>query len=177
MFKKRATMKDYELQYGKDEEFSQQRLIDEDTSMKEELKRMRNGLARKRSISSSISQSSQSSNANGQISMFGPPQKKQRVNFGSIANRAGGTLSVALLASRTTVRRTSFLGGARASSCTVTEHSNSVASGHFLFNSQSSKSGLDSSSNPGGTSAMGGTKRKIGMTHASTLFSRVVGRG
>jgi hypothetical protein len=171
-------MKDYERLYGHNEEFSQQRLIDEDTSMKEELKRMRNGLVRRRSISSSISQGSQSSNiSSSQYGMFGPPSKRQRGNFGSIANRAGGSLSVALLASRTTVRKTSFLGGSRSSSgCAIKEHSQSVSSGQFLFNSQSqSRSNMGSSSNLEVSSV--GTKRKFGSSHASTLFSRVVGRG
>lgn len=176
LFKKRATMKDYERLYGDNEEFSQQRLIDEDTSMKEELKKMRNGLVRRRSISSSLSQSSQSSNNTSQHAFFGPAQKRQRGNSGSIANRTGGSLSVALLASRTTVRKTSFLGGSRASSCSsIKENSQTISSGRFAFNSHSnSRSGLGSSSNVEGEK--GGTKRKFGRQHTTTLFSRVVGR-
>jgi hypothetical protein len=142
-------MQDYERLYGHHEEFSQQRLIDEDVSMKEELKRMRNGLATRRSISSSTSQSSISSNnTSSHISRFGPPQKKQRGNFGSIASSAGGRLSVALLASRKSVRKTSFLGSARASSCTmITEHSSITSCSHFLFNGHSSRSRSESTSN------------------------------
>ncbi|KAG7359207.1 hypothetical protein IV203_015796 [Nitzschia inconspicua] len=178
LFKKRATMKDYERLYGKSEEFSQQRLIDEDESMKEELKKMRNGLIRRRSVSSSISQSSHSSNTGSQQALFGPPYKRQRGNFGSIASHSGGSLSVALLASRKVVRKTSFLGGPRAGSGITKEHSQSLSSTQFLFQSQShSNSHLNSSSNLD-VGANVGTKRKFGSNHhTTTLFSRVVGGG
>ncbi|KAG7355171.1 hypothetical protein IV203_004527 [Nitzschia inconspicua] len=178
LFKKRATMKDYERLYGKSEEFSQQRLIDEDESMKEELKKMRNGLIRRRSVSSSISQSSHSSNTGSQQALFGPPYKRQRGNFGSIATRSGGSLSVALLASRKVVRKTSFLGGPRAGSGITKEHSQSLSSTQFLFQNQShSNSHLNSSSDLD-VGASAGTKLKFGSNHhTTTLFSRVVGRG
>jgi hypothetical protein len=169
-------MQDYERLYGNNEEFSQQRLIDEDASMKEELKRMRNGLVTRRSISSSISQSSQSSNTSSQISRVGPPQKKQRLDFGSITNRAGGSLSVALLASRKSVRKTSFLGSARASSCTmIKEHSNTTSTGHYIFSGQSSRCHSTSTSNLSGPYDREATKENIGATHTTTLFNRVVG--
>jgi hypothetical protein len=170
-------MQDYERLYGNQEEFSQQRLIDEDVSMKEDLMRMRNGLVTRRSISSSISQSSQSSNTTSHFSSFGPPQKKQRCNFGSLTTRAGGSLSVALLASRKVVRKTSFLGSSRASSCTrIQEHSNSTSCGRFLFNGPSSRTNSESTSNPPGPSDCGGTKQNFGATGSTTLFNKVVGR-
>jgi hypothetical protein len=169
LFKKRATMHDYEQRYGKDEEFSQQRLIDEDISMQEELKRMRNGLVRRRSTSTSMSQHSFSSDTNSR-SAFAPPHKKFRTGSGSVAQQTSGSLSVTLFASRTTVRKTSFLGSTKSQSFT----SESI---QLMFNdSQLSRSGFGCSSIAEERN-FGGTKRKFASTTTKTsLFTQVTGR-
>ena len=158
-------MHDYEQRFGKDEEFSQQRLIDEDVSMQEELKRMRNGLVRRRSTSSGMSQHSSDTN-----SFFAPPQKKFRSGSGTMAQRTSGSLSVALFASRKAVRKTSFLGSMKSQSFTS-------ESSQIVFNdSQLSRSGFGCAS-IAEEQSMGGTKRSLASTTTTTkatFFQKVV---
>ena len=157
-------MQRLEEMYGESEEFSQQRLIDEDASMKEELKKMRNGLIRRRSTSSTISRSSQSSlSQNNSCSLLGPPNKRQKSNGSvrpgngsmSFSQRTTGSLSIALQASRKSHRKSSFLGGANASEVgkEICSAYKAVALGHVVFNSQSSRSGFGGGDMRGGPSA------------------------
>lgn len=164
-FAKRARMQRLEEIYGESQEFSQRRLIDEDESMKEELSQMRNGLVRRRSISSTISRASLSSDSN-----MGPPNKKSRgsdsdssilevrksssLASGSIFRRSGGSLSIALQASRKTKRRSTFLGCASAEIKEGNAHPATITnkSAAVVFSSQSNHSSKFVSKKAGGTS-------------------------
>lgn len=177
-FAKRARMQRLEEMYGESQEFSQQRLIDEDTTMKEELKKMRNGLLRRRSTSSSISRCSQSSSNNSSSNLL--PAKRHRSTsvstassnpkpVGSFFQNSGGSLSIALQASRKMKRqKSSFLGGCKVEGDTEIA---GVGLRNVSVNSlmgPTSRSYFGSSSNlsqPG--------KQKQGPPNAS-LFSRIV---
>merc|ERR1711935_983733 len=155
-FAKRARMQRLEETYGGSQEFSQQRLIDEDVSMKEELSKMRCGLLRR---SSSLSRASSLSRSNQ-----GPLPRKRQHSVessrsstsvgGSMFQKTSGSLSIALRASKKQKHRTSFLGGSKAMNGKETAGKYKVLShGSVLFNSQTSKSGtgFSNSRNPNAT--------------------------
>ena len=172
-FAKRARMQRLEEQYGDSQEFSQQRLIDEDISMKEELSNMRCGLVRR---SSSLSRhSSQSSDTN---SSLGPLSRKRQRNAelssstsggGSFLQKTSGSLSIALRASKKQKRKSSFLGGSKAvDGKEMSGVYKTVQLGHVIFNSQTtSQSGFGSFSN----SNHGNTGKRT----TASLFSKVSG--
>mmetsp|Transcript_42017 Transcript_42017/g.101004 ORF Transcript_42017/g.101004 Transcript_42017/m.101004 type:complete len:1345 (+) Transcript_42017:1423-5457(+) len=183
-FAKRARMQRLEEIYGESQEFSQRRLIDEDESMKEELSQMRNGLVRHRSISSTISRTSQSSDSN-----MGPVTKKRRGSDsdsstnearkasslapGSFFRRNGGSLSIALQASRKNKRRSIFLGGPSAEGKEGSAISATFGHKTFaMFSSQSSRSSFGPSNSLPGVSNKPSNK-KICANGSTSLFSRV----
>lgn len=171
-------MHDYEHRYGNDEEFSQQRLIDEDTSMKEELQKMRNGLVRKRSASSGVSQSSFSSDTGSRSAFFWPQAKRVRSTSVSVSSRSGGSLSVALFSSQTAVRRTSFLGKPVTSESTELVQCQSFSIGRASLQNQSSFGGSGSNNSKFASgNKIEVTRRKAEENVTASLFSRVVGRG
>merc|ERR1711935_319996 len=181
-FAKRARMQRLEEMYGDSQEFSQQRLIDEDVSMREELSKMRCGLVRR---SSSLSRHSSQSTYTG--SNLGPLSRKRQRSVessrssttgdGSMFQKTSGSLSIALRKSKKQKHRTSFLGGSKAVDGRETAGAYKVLSlGHVLFNSQTSKSGpgsfsnsLASNSRNSNTNTM---KQKRGSS-TSSLFSKV----
>ena len=174
-FAKRARMQRLEETYGDSQEFSQQRLIDEDISMKEELSKMRCGLIRR---SSSLSRHSSHSSSN----LLPLPIKRQHSvessrsstsGGGSMFQKTSGSLSIALRASKKRKHRTSFLGGSKAVDGKETAGEYKVLSrGHVLFNNQTSKSGLGFS-NSWNSNSNGGKPNHGSMT--SSLFSKVSG--
>jgi hypothetical protein len=184
-------MQRLEEMYGESQEFSQQRLIDEDTTMKEELKKMRNGLLRRRSTSSSLSRCSQSSGNASNLNL--PAAKRHRSSsvssatsntkpVGSFFQNSGGSLSIALQASRTMKRKkSSFLGGCKGGGDTdiAVMGLRSVPLTNIPVNSlmsTTSRSYFASSSNPSSSTSQTG-KQKQGPPNTS-LFSRVAaGRG
>jgi hypothetical protein len=155
-FAKRARMSRLEEEYGDNQEFSQQRLMDD--SMKLELKQMKCGLVRKQSSSSKSSFSQEASSSSLLV----------RKTSTSLTDRtSGSSLSLALRASRTR-RRTSFLGSNNKDSNSNKDKSlihKSVALSHVVFSSSQ-----NSRSNP---SKISGTKRKLGSS--SSLFRSVAG--
>ncbi len=137
-FAKRARMQRLEEMYGDSPEFSQQRLIDEDASMKEDLSKMRCGLLRRSSSlsrASSLSRSSSFSRSSslsrsGSISNLGPST--------GIVQKTTGSLSIALGASKKRKHRTSFLGGSQAvNRKEVTGANKPLSLDPVVFNSQS----------------------------------------
>lgn len=176
-------MQRLEEQYGDSQEFSQQRLIDEDVSMKEELSNMRCGLVRR---SSSLSR--RSSQSSGTSSSSGPLSRKRQLNAelssstsrssgGSFLQKTSGSLSIALRASKKQKRKSSFLGGSKGvDGKEMSGVYKTVQLGHVIFNSQTtSQSGFGSfsNSNHGNSNTQTG-KRKQGPSTAS-LFSKVSG--
>ena len=183
-FAKRARMQRIEEMYGESQEFSQRRLIDEDESMKEELSQMRNGLVRHRSISSTISRTSQSSDSN-----MGPATKKRRGSDsdsstngarrasslapGSFFRRTGGSLSIALQASRKNKRRSTFLGGPVAE-----DKEGTVVSASFAHNTVAMSSNQTSRNCIGPSYSLPSvsskpTNKKTCSAGSTSLFSRV----
>lgn len=188
-FAKRARMQRLEDMYGDSQEFSQRRLIDEDVSMQEELSQMRNGLVRRRSTSSSISRNSQSSESN-----FGPPYKKGRSSEapmagqsksssdGSFFRGSGGSLSIALQASRKNKRRSTFLGGSKATNSKENNLSvgfvhKTVALSHVVFSSKSSRSGFGPNINPSSANTSIAAKNMGVGNGGSSMFSRISAGG
>lgn len=181
-------MQRLEEMYGESQEFSQQRLIDEDATMKEELKMMRNGLIRRRSTSSTITRNSQSSDSTNSSRL--PAAKRHRscgesskstMMVGSFFQKSGGSLSIALQASRKLKRKSSFLGGCKDGDDTQLEGGTGIRSAafsHGAFISQTattSRNYFGSSSNPSTSNVTASGKQ--GPQNAS-LFSRVAaGRG
>ena len=183
-------MQRLEEMYGDSQEFSQQRLIDEDSSMKEELSRMRCGLIRRSSSlsrSSSLTRySSQSSDTRSNLGFLS--NKRQRSDDSSRSNSTGsgsmfqktsGSLSIALRASKKRKHRTSFLGGSKATDNKETAGAyKRLSLGHVLFNTQSSKSGAASFSNSMASNSRAANtkpvKGKLGSS-TSSLFSKVSG--
>uniref|UniRef100_A0A7S4ADR4 DNA replication checkpoint mediator MRC1 domain-containing protein n=1 Tax=Pseudo-nitzschia australis TaxID=44445 RepID=A0A7S4ADR4_9STRA len=174
-FAKRARMQRLEEMHGDSQEFSQQRLIEEDVRMKEELSQMRCGLVRRSSsLSRRSSQSSESSSNLGPLS-----RKRQRSNEassgsnatvggGSLFRKTPGSLSIALRANKLK-RRSSFLGGNKAVDGKETGGVyKTLSRGHVLFRSQTSKSGSGASNSQLG-------KRKQGQSTSGSLFSKVSG--
>ena len=178
-FAKRARMQRLEEQYGDSQEFSQQRLIDEDLSMKEELSKMRCGLLRRSSSLSRASSLSRSSSQTlsrhgSQSSLSGsklPPLPRKR-SFGSnessrstsggMFQKTSGSLSIALRASKK--RRTSFLGGKKAVDGKENSGTYKMPSMNpVLFNSQTSRSGFSN----------GKPSNKKGNLGSASLFSKV----
>jgi len=184
-FAKRARMQRLEEMNGDSQEFSQQRLIDEDVSMKEELSKMRCGLVRRSSsLSRRSSQSSDTSSSN-----LGPLSRKRQRSAelsrsnstvsGSLFQKTSGSLSIAWRASRKLKRKSSFLGGSKAVDRKETVGVYKTGSlGHVIFNSQTSQSGFGSFSNSmasnNGNSTKNTGKRKQGSS-TSSLFSKVSG--
>jgi hypothetical protein len=177
-------MQRLEEMYGDSQEFSQQRLIDEDISMKEELSRMRCGLVRRSSsLSRQTSQSTDTSSSLGPLS-----RKRQRsvgssgsstTGGGSMFQKTSGSLSIALRASQKRKHRTSFLGGSKAVDSKVTSGAyKALSHGHVLFNNQTSKSGAGSFSNSLASNSRNSNtttgKQKHGSS-TSSLFSKVSG--
>jgi len=170
-FAKRARMQRLEEEFADSQEFSRQRLIDEDESMRQELSQMKNGLVRNRSISSgarSSSLSSQDSRLVGQKRTIEPLTTGKTLFEKSI-----GSLSIALRASRKVQSRTSFLGGDKAGKSkdggSAFIHK-SVALSHVVFasaNSPNTHSQGPTSSNTAGQ------KRKHSGPSTSSLFSKV----
>jgi len=171
-FAKRARMQRLEEIYSESQEFSQQRLIDEDKSMKMELQSMKNGLVRKRSVSNSRSSFSDQSTANSQL-------KRQRSggSFGGSFMDKGGSLSVALRASRTGKQRTSFLGGAKAGDGkgAGAQFRRSVSLNHAVFQNSDSRSISKGISNLKRANSTGKRKERPGV--GSSLFGKVAGQG
>jgi len=108
-FAKRARMQRLEELYGDSQEFSQQRLIDEDASMKEELSKMRCGLLRR---SSSLSRASSLSRSSSTSSSRPFGRQSSSDSRSGMFQKTSGSLSIALRANKK--RRTSFLGGSNA---------------------------------------------------------------
>ena len=205
-FTKRARMQRMEEIYAESQEFSQQRMIDEDESMKLELQSMKvrkyknmmvnlfsavefsnsfllcqNGLLRKRSISSSRSSFSEQGTSSNL------PFKRQRSTAsnssffgGSVTDKSSGSLSIALRASRQIKRRTSFLGGAKAGASGAENNKD----GSFaalnrvgLFNSRSSFSNSAFSKGASSVDETGNKrKERPGAATSTSLFGKVVGR-
>jgi len=164
-FAKRARMQRLEEEYADSQEFSQQRLIDEDKTMKEELGQMKNGLLRQRTVSSSTrtsSISSQDSKLSGHKRRMDPPPA---VPFGE---KPASSLSIALRASRKVQRRTTFLGGEKAGKAKDSGAliHKSVALGHVVFAS-ANRSTL------GNAAGSKGEKRKRSGPATSSLFQKV----
>jgi hypothetical protein len=172
-FAKRARMQRLEEMYADSQEFSQQRLMDEDPSMMLELQKMKNPLARKRSVSSgsrsSFSQSSESQTA--------PLFKRQRSggSFGGSFLAKTGSLSVALQSGRSLKRRTSFLGGKSGDSSSTSSAGlvhKSVSLGHVVF-STGGKSNLSNSTSCNGSN-LGKRKQPGASNSGGSLFSRAI---
>lgn len=161
-FAKRARMQRLIENHGRDEEFSQARLIDEDATMQKDLKSMRNALSRKRGhISSSSNLGSTNSRLGGADSdSHLPGAKKLRRNSGSSDDGAAansgsknntsssqqrsafancGSLSIALRANKTAgKRKSSFLSSGSGKNPTLGRSSSatvskSVSLSHVLF--------------------------------------------
>eukprot|EP00980_Cylindrotheca_fusiformis_P013338 scaffold3399_cov117-Cylindrotheca_fusiformis.AAC.8 len=173
-FTKRARIRRLEEELADSQEFSQQRLIDEDAAMKQELKQMKNGLVRKRSISSSRSSLSSVDSSSGsdlkRQRSFGAPSAA----FGGSFMDKSGSLSLALRASRSRTKpKTSFLGGKNAGD--VKEQGaalihKSVALSHVVFRAESSRSSV---SNSAGSGLPG--KRKKGPA-SNSFFRSIAGK-
>lgn len=171
-FNKRARMQRIEEAYGHSQEFSQQRLLDQDISMQEELSQMRCGLIRR---SSSLSRhSSQSSDTKGSSDILSRKrdscfEHSNSVKDGDRSAFQKGSLSIALRASKKQKRKSSFLGGSNsvdgAEICCVCK---TVQLGHIIFDSRTNKSqsGLVSFSNTSKCT-------KYEKQHQSSLFSKI----
>jgi hypothetical protein len=165
-FAKRARMQRLEEEFADSQEFSQQRLIDEDESMRQELSQMKNGLVRKRSISSGTRTSSISSH---ESRLSGQKRPLEMSTTGkALLDKSGGSLSIALRASRKPQRRTSFLGGdkvGKAKDSGAFIHRN-VALSHVVFGSANPSTNSQGASNAG-------QKRKLAGPTTNSLFSKV----
>jgi len=177
-------MQRLEEMYGDSQEFSQQRLIDEDVSMKEELSSMRCGLVRRFSSLSRLS--SQSSDTSSRLDPLS--RKRQRsaelsstTGGGSFFQKASGSLSIALRASQKQKRKSSFLGGSKAvDGKEMGGVYKTVRLGHVIFNNQTSQSqsGFGSfsnsvNSNKWNSNTHSGKQQQGSST--SSLFSKVSG--
>jgi len=183
-FAKRARMQRLEETYGDSQEFSQQRLIDEDSSMREELSSMRCGLVRRFSSLSRLS--SHSSNTSSRLDPLS--RKRQRsaelsssTGGGSHFQKASGSLSIALRASQKKKHKSSFLGGSKAvDGKEMGGVYKTVQLGHVIFNNQTSQSqsGFGSfsnsiNSNKWNSNTHSGKQQQGSST--SSLFSKVSG--
>jgi hypothetical protein len=166
-FAKRARMQRLEEEFADSQEFSQQRLIDEDESMRHELSQMKNGLVRQRTISSGTRTSSISSQ---ESRLFGQKRAQDTWTTGTtLLDKSGGSLSIALRASRKVQSRaSSFLGGDKAGKAKDSGAfiHKSVALSHVVFAS------ANPSALPNGTHTAG-QKRKLAGPSTSSLFSKV----
>ncbi|GAX17179.1 hypothetical protein FisN_10Lh026 [Fistulifera solaris] len=124
-FSKRARMQRLIDAHGHDEEFSRSKLIDDDEMIKTDLQRMKNGLARKRSVSSTASKSA---------SDTGGSKRQKKGIFGEVFH-AGGSLAIALQANRRSKSRTSFVrtGAATSSETRIHQQSTSISFNHVVF--------------------------------------------
>ena len=159
-----------EEQYAESEEFSQQRLIDEDQSMKLELMKMKNGLVRKRSVSSSRSSFS-STDSN-------PLLKRQRSDgsFGGSFLDKTGSLSIALKSNRKMKHRTSFLGGAKSGETKDIGGliHKSISLSHVVFRSCDNQSRSTLSKSSSSRAAVTGKRKERDST--VSLFKKVSGQ-
>lgn len=199
-FAKRARMQRLEEEFADTQEFSRQRLIDEDESMREELSQMRvrfcnpfaslcspvtydisplhrnlviqNGLVRHRSISSTRSSVSSSQELPGMAGMKRQRSSSSQGSRPSTFEAGGGSLSVALRASRKMKRKTSFLGGSSDSSkdSGALIHK-SVSLSHVVFTRSTSVS--NSNSNMGGLSRKRSQESLSGSKPTGSLFQKV----
>jgi len=183
-FAKRARMQRLLETYREDEEFTQSRLIDEDESMKSELRRMKSVMAgSKRHNSTTSSKTYVSAGSDSQLNEFSDASGKKRTSevksFNGSFLAGNGKLSLALKASKRTKQKTSFLGG----TCKIGKDSGasihkSVALNHVVFqtgdtsqHSQLSRSSVSFASSQRSTT-MGKRKRTTSNTSTS-LWSKV----
>ena len=172
-------MQRLEEMFADSQEFSQQRLIDEDESMKLELQKMKNGLARKRSISSG-SRSSFSQSSESQSAPFFKRQRSGGSNFGGASLPKTSSLSVALKSSRPVMkRRTSFLGGGKPGESSSSASNSaglglkSLSMSHVVFNTGGGKSNLSNSASCSGSN-LGKRKAPGAANSGGSLFSRAI---
>lgn len=142
-FAKRARMQRILEAHEHEEEFSQLRLMDEDTTLKLELQNMKNGLSRKRSVSSSQSES-QTSIAQSSESNSNKMARKtnQTLPFSGLCNTGNSSLALALQHNRRSTKlRTSFVrsqssqSGTMSSDVVCSSFSKSIAFNHIVFHS------------------------------------------
>jgi len=125
---KRARIQRLEEIYGDVQEFTQQRLMDEDIKMKEELSKMRCGLVRRSSSASrssflscqSIQKTERSVNLRHSLrnrQQIKVPQGNGTIPSNSVFQKTVGSLSIALRANQKRKHRTSFLGVTKGLAC------------------------------------------------------------
>jgi hypothetical protein len=171
-FAKRARMNRLIDLYGHEEEFSQSKLIDEDESLKIELQRMKNGLERPRIVSSSNSSSSVNMLAN----------RKNPIPFPLTTSliQKGGSLALALKASRSNKMRTSFVregSVGNTSHVASTSFQKCIAFNHVVFHSVDSRSGFSKSNSLNrneNESLMNAAKTGANNKRSASLFSKSV---
>lgn len=197
-FAKRARMERLMEEYGRNDEFSHSRLIEEDTTMKDELKHMKNGLTRKRGsaalsrTSSIVTESSQHTDEQSALKR----QKPTASVFGGGLLAKSGSLSLALQKSgrQHTKSRTSFLGNSQSSTNGSQDpgisSQKSISFSHVVFQScggdsqLSSRGASQSQSRKGFGTAGGGLPRSrlggrkaSGASRNSSLWSNVMAKG
>ncbi|GKY94392.1 hypothetical protein MPSEU_000405200 [Mayamaea pseudoterrestris] len=147
-FAKRARMQRLMELHGQDEEFSQNRLLEEDTMLKDELSQMKTGLARKRNQTTSIHSTT--------VSLMNTKKQKTAGLFGQSV-LAKSSLATALQASRPGSKsRTSFLrAGSTVSggNDATASFQKSIAFKNVIFHSNDSRSNMSSSLGVGKTFA------------------------
>jgi hypothetical protein len=188
-FTKRARMQRLIESHGHEEEFSQLKLMDEDTTLKEELQKIKvrtkpsrvlyslcmsshtdifaqNGLVRKRSHSNSV-MSRDNSNLGA--------SKKQKSNpfpATSFSASNGSSLAIALEASKHKQNRTSFLRGSSTSSSeTTASFQRSVGFKHVIFQSTISRASSRGAKSQQPPSLPG--VRRAGLPGSASLWSSV----
>mmetsp|Transcript_24171 Transcript_24171/g.56385 ORF Transcript_24171/g.56385 Transcript_24171/m.56385 type:complete len:208 (+) Transcript_24171:44-667(+) len=167
-FAKRARMQRLIETHGEEEEFTLQRLIDEDETIKMDLETMKDGFAR---AQRQVSYSSKSSSSN--ISGRGNSQSSNMLPLSRT-----GSLSISLRASQHGRQKTSFLGGNAANKENVSRMHKSVAISHVVFcteNSQHSRSNTQGSNSSDSGSLNQSNKRKREV--AANLWQRVSANG
>ena len=171
-FAKRARMQRLLESHGDDEEFSQMRLIDEDVTMKLELKSMKDAFSRRRQTSTA-SRVSNSNSENSQLAGNSQRAESQSSANGSLFSQHS-SLSLALQASRKK-QKTSFLGGSNAAGKDKSSAmQRSVAFNHVVFLTESSQlSKMNMNNNSQAKKTMPVCKRKRSAETSSSLWSKV----
>ena len=169
-FAKRARMQRLLESHGSEDEFSQMRLIDEDETMKIELKTMKDAFVRRRQTSWS---KCFTSNCVTDSHVSVNSQNRDSHDSGGLYSQHTH-LSLALQSSRREKHKTSFLGSINVvCKDNVSAMQRTVAYNHVVFhqeNSQLSKSNI--SNNQGKRSTFSG-KRKLPNPSSSSLWNKV----
>ena len=169
-FAKRARMQRLLESYGGDEEFSQMRLIDEDQTMKIELKTMKDAFVRRRQTSWSTSLTSDSGTGS---QVTDNSQNRDSHHSGGLYSQHTN-LSLALQASRREKHKTSFLGGinvvGKDNVCAILR---TVAYNHVVFHQENSQLSKSNISNNQGKRSIPSGKRKRPNLSSSSLWNKV----